>query len=56
MTMRTPNVELRSTDTLDISSEDATRLELSDGERVTSAQSLRRSLRANSNQSGCEAW
>ena len=34
MTMRTPNVELRSTDTLDISSEDATRLELSDGERV----------------------
>ena len=34
MTMRTPNVELRSTDTLDISAEDATRLELSDGERV----------------------
>ncbi len=32
--MRTPNVELRSTDTLDISSEDAMRLELSDGERV----------------------
>jgi formate dehydrogenase major subunit len=34
MTMRTSNVELRSTDTLDISSEDAMRLEVSDGERV----------------------
>jgi formate dehydrogenase major subunit len=34
MTMRTANVELRSNDTLDISAEDAMRLELSDGERV----------------------
>ena len=34
MTMRTPNIELRSTDTLDISAEDAARLELSHGERV----------------------
>jgi formate dehydrogenase major subunit len=34
MTVRTPNIELRSTDTLDISAEDATRLNLSDGERV----------------------
>jgi formate dehydrogenase major subunit len=34
MTMRTSNVQLRSTDTLDISSEDAARLELSRGERV----------------------
>jgi formate dehydrogenase major subunit len=34
MTMRTPNTELRSTDTLDISAEDAARLELSPAERV----------------------
>jgi formate dehydrogenase major subunit len=34
MTMRTPNTELRPTDTLDISAEDAARLELSHGERV----------------------
>jgi len=34
MTMRTPNVELRSSDTLDVSAEDAARLELSDGEPV----------------------
>jgi formate dehydrogenase major subunit len=34
MTMRTANVELRPTDTLDISSEDAMRLELNDGEQV----------------------
>jgi formate dehydrogenase major subunit len=34
MTMRTPNVELRSGDTLDVSAEDAARLELGDGERV----------------------
>ena len=34
MTMRTSNVELRSTDTVDISAEDATQLELSHGERV----------------------
>jgi formate dehydrogenase major subunit len=34
MTMRTPNTELRSTDTLDISAEDAARLELREGERV----------------------
>lgn len=34
MTMRTANVELRPTDTLDISAEDATRLELREGERV----------------------
>lgn len=34
MTMRTPNVELRSTDTLDISAEDAGRLSLREGERV----------------------
>ena len=34
MTMRTPNLELRPTDTLDISAEDAARLELSDGERA----------------------
>jgi formate dehydrogenase major subunit len=34
MTMRTPNTELRSTDTLDISAEDAARLELSRAERV----------------------
>jgi len=34
MTMRTPNIELRSTDTLNISAEDAARLDLRDGERV----------------------
>jgi len=34
MTMRTANVELRPTDTLDISAEDATRLKLREGERV----------------------
>jgi formate dehydrogenase major subunit len=34
MTMRTPNIELRSTDMLDISAEDAARLELHDGEHV----------------------
>jgi len=34
MTMRTPNVELRSIDTLDISIEDATRLSLDNSERV----------------------
>ena len=34
MTMRTPNIELRSADTLDISAEDAARLELRQGERV----------------------
>jgi formate dehydrogenase major subunit len=34
MTMRTANIELRSTDTLDISAEDAARVELSHGERV----------------------
>jgi len=34
MTMRTPNVELRATDLLDISKEDADRLQLQDGERV----------------------
>lgn len=34
MTMRTPNVELRLTDTLSISPEDATRYDLRDGERV----------------------
>jgi formate dehydrogenase major subunit len=34
MTMRTQNTELRSTDTLDISVEDAARLGLNDGERV----------------------
>ena len=34
MTMRTPNTELRSTDTLDISAEDAARLELSRAERL----------------------
>jgi formate dehydrogenase major subunit len=32
--MRTPNVELRSIDTLDISIEDATRLSLDNSERV----------------------
>jgi formate dehydrogenase major subunit len=34
MTMRTPNIELRSTDTLNISAEDPARLDLRDGERV----------------------
>jgi len=34
MTMRTPNVELRSTDTLNISAEDAAQYDLRDGERV----------------------
>ncbi|HLN97545.1 MAG TPA: molybdopterin dinucleotide binding domain-containing protein, partial [Pyrinomonadaceae bacterium] len=34
MTMRTPNVEFRTTDLLDISSEDANRLQLHNGERV----------------------
>jgi formate dehydrogenase major subunit len=34
MTMRTPNIELHSTDTLNISAEDAARLDLRDGERV----------------------
>jgi formate dehydrogenase major subunit len=34
MTMRTPNIELRSTDTLHISAEDAARLDLCNGERV----------------------
>ncbi len=34
MTMRTPNAELRPTDTLDISAEDAARLAFLDGERV----------------------
>ena len=34
MTMRTRNVDLRPTDTLDISAEDAARLALRDGERV----------------------
>jgi formate dehydrogenase major subunit len=34
MTMRTPNVELRPADTLDISAEDAARFALRDGERV----------------------
>jgi formate dehydrogenase major subunit len=34
MTMRTQNIELRSTDTLDISIEDATRLSLHNSERV----------------------
>ena len=34
MTMRTPNIELRSGDTLDISAEDAARLKLGKGERV----------------------
>jgi formate dehydrogenase major subunit len=40
MTMRTPNRELRRTDTLDISPADAARLGLADGEsvRVTSRQ------------------
>jgi formate dehydrogenase major subunit len=34
MTMRTPNIELRSTDTLNISAGDAARLDVCDGERV----------------------
>jgi formate dehydrogenase major subunit len=34
MTMRTPNIKLRSTDTLNISAEDSARLDLRDGERV----------------------
>jgi len=34
MTMRTPNAELRATDLLDISAEDANRLNLHNGERV----------------------
>ena len=34
MTMRTPNVDLRPSDTLDISAEDATQLGLRDGEHV----------------------
>jgi formate dehydrogenase major subunit len=34
MTMRTPNIQLRSTDTLNISADDAVRLDLRDGERV----------------------
>jgi formate dehydrogenase major subunit len=34
MTMRTSNVALRSTDTLDVSAEDAARLEVRNGERV----------------------
>jgi formate dehydrogenase major subunit len=34
MTMRTANIELRSSDTLDVSAEDAAGLELDDGERV----------------------
>lgn len=34
MTMRTPNAELRATDLLDVSAEDADRLDLHNGERV----------------------
>ena len=34
MTMRTPNAELRGTDTVDISPDDLTRLGLRDGDRV----------------------
>jgi formate dehydrogenase major subunit len=34
MTMRTPNIQLRSTDALSISAEDAARLDLRDAERV----------------------
>ena len=34
MTMRTANAQLRPTDTLDISADDAARLQLNDGERV----------------------
>jgi formate dehydrogenase major subunit len=43
MTMRTPNVELRPTDTLDMSPTDAARLGLADGDRVR-VQSRRGSI------------